>query len=599
MKHFILSLLFLVTGVLTPAYANLVPRIVEGNVFPELYSGPNFIKNGHYNTNVLGTVAYADAAGVAPVDGTGGSPALTCTRTTSSPIEKSGSLLITKDAANRQGNGCGIAFSIDDGDKGTPQTIVLKSAVASGTYDSGTSSANSDLLIYVYDVTNAALLYTNSTRLVAGADTRIGFIASPTSTSYRLIVHQALTGTSAYALKVDSIKVGPTDWSIARFENTYTAKVDIAGTVTDETNGDWINGACGVTATSTYTCNFNASIFSSAPTCVWTPVVSSTDGKFGNINSTSTSSVVIRTVSQANGAQAVAFNLICFRTGTDNIAQAISPALVGQSWSGYHDASCLWNRTNAAFGDPTADATCTLVETSNKNFGTVTSVAGLLPGITFPSVIGAKYHVCAVGTASGATVTAGVGLLLTDTVTGIVDQVQNVAVSNSATAYPLCGYYTATTTSTTLRIYTKASSGQMALGGTAGVALAWTILKVSENIPAPVIIGGNASRYNGGVTSDVARVNCDSSSSITLDPSGMISSVGNISAGNCAVTLNSAFCPATALTPVCEAGWDSAGPATIVYGAATSNTNVNVGGTTDAGLASTIVNAWLRCTCYR
>ena len=88
--------------------------IVSGDIVEGQAYQPNFLKQkGHFEKNANGTTAYADAAGTRPVDGSGGAPTLSCTRTTSSPIDGDGSLLITKDAANRQGQGCSIQFTID------------------------------------------------------------------------------------------------------------------------------------------------------------------------------------------------------------------------------------------------------------------------------------------------------------------------------------------------------------------------------------------------------------------------------------------------------------------------------------------------------
>jgi hypothetical protein len=45
---------------------------------------------------------------------------------------------------------------------------------------------------------------------------------------------------------------------------------------------------------------------------------------------------------------------------------AYRPDQLPASWSGYHDNTCSWARTNTAYGDPTADATCALVERQNR-----------------------------------------------------------------------------------------------------------------------------------------------------------------------------------------------------------------------------------------
>lgn len=64
-----------------------------------------YVKNPKFESDASDYSAYADAAGSSPVDGTGGSPSVTITQTTSAPLSGVASGLITKDAANRQGEG--------------------------------------------------------------------------------------------------------------------------------------------------------------------------------------------------------------------------------------------------------------------------------------------------------------------------------------------------------------------------------------------------------------------------------------------------------------------------------------------------------------
>lgn len=213
MKQFLIFLLVycqLFTGI--PAFAE--QRIITADIIEGQDSGKNYAGNkGHFERNVNGISAYADAAGTSAVDGTGGAPTLTCTRTTSSPISGDGMLLITKDAANRQGNGCSMAFSIDSGDKATMQQIEFSSIVPSGTFAAGTDTTNSDIIVQVYDVTNAAIIPVQGTgRLFSNSSSlaepfRGYFQAAPNSTSYRLIWHVTSTSASAYTVGVDNVKI--------------------------------------------------------------------------------------------------------------------------------------------------------------------------------------------------------------------------------------------------------------------------------------------------------------------------------------------------------------------------------------------------------
>ncbi len=181
--------------------------------------GINYISaNPDAESSTTGWATYADAAGTSPVDGTGGSPNITLTRTTSSPLRGTGSFLLTKDAANRQGQGTSFDFTISDADKAKVLSISFDYEIASGTY------ANGDLAVYIYDVTNAQVIqpagYTILNTLVE-SKLIATFQTAVNSTSYRLIIHVASTSTSAYTFKYDNVIVGPqivqygapvTDW---------------------------------------------------------------------------------------------------------------------------------------------------------------------------------------------------------------------------------------------------------------------------------------------------------------------------------------------------------------------------------------------------
>lgn len=189
-------------------------------------SAKNYILNPQAEVDTLGWATYADAAGASPVDGTGGAPTETFTRSTTSPLRGAASFLLTKDAVNRQGEGASYAFTIDSVDKAKPIQISFDYVIASGTYSGGTSSTDSDLTVYLYDVTNAIVIQPAAYKIDGGVvSTNYNFNGvfqtSSNSTSYRLIIHTATTSASAYTVKIDNFYVGPqkvgigavaTDW---------------------------------------------------------------------------------------------------------------------------------------------------------------------------------------------------------------------------------------------------------------------------------------------------------------------------------------------------------------------------------------------------
>jgi hypothetical protein len=197
--------------------------------------GINYISaNPDFESGTTGWAAYADAAATTPVDGTGGSPTVTITRTTSTPLRGTGSGLITKDASNRQGEGVSFAFTIDDADK-------AKMLSVSFDYEIGGTYADGDLTLYIYDVTNSALIqpagYSISNVSVESKHIAT-FQTASNSTSYRLIFHCTSTSTSAYTLKFDNVIVGPqvvqhgaviTDWESWTPTGNLTSNVTYTG----------------------------------------------------------------------------------------------------------------------------------------------------------------------------------------------------------------------------------------------------------------------------------------------------------------------------------------------------------------------------------
>lgn len=204
-------------------------KIIDVDTLRGVKTEKNYILNGDAEIATPKWNAYADAAAAIPVDCTGGSPVVTFTRSSTTPLAGLNSFLYTKDSANRQGNGASYDFTIENKDKAKPIEIDMDWSISSGTFVGSVDPATaSDVIVYIYDVTNAVLIEPAG-RLLEQAVSGISykykgtFQASSTSTSYRLCLHTATTSTAAYTLKMDSIKVGRpvvpngaviTDWQI-------------------------------------------------------------------------------------------------------------------------------------------------------------------------------------------------------------------------------------------------------------------------------------------------------------------------------------------------------------------------------------------------
>lgn len=101
-------------------------------------SGTGGVKNLITNGNADDTsssifVPYADAASTRPVDGTGGSPTVTTSMTTSTPLDGTKSFLLTKPASNVQGQGWSVPFTVDPAYRAKSLKISFDYIVNSGT----------------------------------------------------------------------------------------------------------------------------------------------------------------------------------------------------------------------------------------------------------------------------------------------------------------------------------------------------------------------------------------------------------------------------------------------------------------------------------
>jgi hypothetical protein len=171
-------------------------------------------------------IPYLDS-GSRPTDGTGAPGAGGTTAITStSPLTALKSYLLTKPAGNYQGHGWSVPFTVDPSYRAKVLKISVDYIVNSGTFVAGSSSADSDVIWYLYDISNSTLIEPSSIKMLASSSTlsdkfEATFQTSATGASYRLIAHIATTSASAYELKVDNVTVSPsayvygtpiTDW---------------------------------------------------------------------------------------------------------------------------------------------------------------------------------------------------------------------------------------------------------------------------------------------------------------------------------------------------------------------------------------------------
>jgi hypothetical protein len=186
-----------------------------------------------------------------PQTGIGGSPTITAAANTTNitPIKGYQTWLFTKNAGDAQGEGWSVPFSVDLSGRAKVMKIEFDYMVASGTFNAGSTTVDSDLIVYIYDIDAAQLIEPSSFKLFSNSTTLTDkfsgyFQTSATSTNYRLILHVASTNASAWALEVDNISISQsqygygtpiTDWV------SYTPAITTAtGTMTNfSSSGFW------------------------------------------------------------------------------------------------------------------------------------------------------------------------------------------------------------------------------------------------------------------------------------------------------------------------------------------------------------------------
>lgn len=189
----------------------------------------NYILNPDAETNTNGWATYFDTAKNIPADGTGGTATgLTFSRSTSSPLVGTASfLLVQANSTSLQGKGVSYDFTIDSAYQASALSIQFNFN-ASSTFVAGdgitaplndntttTNAGNSDIEVFIYDVTNAALIPVTP-QVITGKGTNNFcfsgmFQTASNSTSYRLIFHVATTSANAtgWNFKFDNVYVGP------------------------------------------------------------------------------------------------------------------------------------------------------------------------------------------------------------------------------------------------------------------------------------------------------------------------------------------------------------------------------------------------------
>jgi len=194
----------------------------------------NYIQNPDAESGITSWNEYDDGASATPVDGTGGTAAnITLSANTTTPLRGAADFKIAKAAADAQGEGVSYDFAIDNADK-------LKNLTVSFDYNVTSNYADSDIGIYIYDVTNAAIINLGTTDLADNANNAVftSTFTATNSTFYRLIFHVQSTNALAYDIQFDNVIVGVITAN-ATESSVVAAKLTVTGTVNHTSSGNW------------------------------------------------------------------------------------------------------------------------------------------------------------------------------------------------------------------------------------------------------------------------------------------------------------------------------------------------------------------------
>lgn len=297
----------------------------------------------------------------------------------------------------------------------------------------------------------------------------------------------------------------------------------------------------------------------------------------------------------ATGGGGVQFYIYKFPSSTETILRPESQAF---AWSGYHDQDCNFVRTTTgSFGAFPADSTCTFTERTNLNAGTVTSElsgSDKLPGIVITLPSAGMYEVCASPNFEQGQNAGDTGIRMVKGATVISRVFKKLDGNDQDDTHMMCGFYNASTSGSatfSLEGYTSAVNVEILSSTSVNTSIEWSIKKVSQNLPAPNIVNTVSNSSSGVSRMEAAKLNCDSSSAITSQHGSWVSSIGNISAGACTVTLSAGTFSAT---PYCIASDTSTNPF-IVSANATSSTSVAIDCDQNDGTDCTAFDAVLMC----
>ena len=179
----------------------------------------NFVTNPDAEAGTTGYTVDSFAAASRPAGSlTGTTAGITFSTSSSSPLAGINSFTFAKDAANRQGRVVYTPITITPAFQAKVLQVSMDYIVSSGTFVAGSNTTDSDIIVYLQDVTNSTFIEPSSFKLLSNSSTisdrfNATFQTSATGTSYRLLIYVASTSASAYTLKLDNISISPSTFT--------------------------------------------------------------------------------------------------------------------------------------------------------------------------------------------------------------------------------------------------------------------------------------------------------------------------------------------------------------------------------------------------
>lgn len=219
--------------------------------------------NSDFENSVGDWVSYDDPPSDTPDDGTGAGATITCTRVEATDMLGAAHFRISKDAADRQGEGCSLDFTIDSTFANSPEIFWRRFR-----FKTSANYVEGDVTVHLYDVTNGALvgIYspdTNTGKMVLQGEgtSYYRYQTVQGATSYRAIFHISTVNNLAYDVDIDRIVEGPINithgpaltnwidypasgsWANATYAGRYrqigdSITMDVTVTLTGSVSGD-------------------------------------------------------------------------------------------------------------------------------------------------------------------------------------------------------------------------------------------------------------------------------------------------------------------------------------------------------------------------